>query len=235
MPCLIQAQETSSQPVTDSVKMDYPQRYGLRVGVDLFKASRNFWDKDYKGLEVTADYRYNKKLFIAAELGTEDRFKEDHQLSYTTNGHYMKIGVDYNLHKNWMDLENMIYVGGRYGVSLHSQTLHSYKVFSSDPYFGETEMHPELKTSGLAAHWIELVGGLKTRVVNNLFMGFSVRFSYLIAQQQPQGFENLYLPGYGEKFSGNIGATFNYTVSYFIPLYKKTPPVVTTANKTKQQ
>ena len=27
----------------------YPEVYGLRIGTDLIKASRNFWDKDYKG------------------------------------------------------------------------------------------------------------------------------------------------------------------------------------------
>ena len=215
------AQVSQTTKVADSVHLNYPQRYGIRIGTDLYKASRNIWDTHYNGFEITADYRYNKKLYIAAEIGSEKRLKEDYQLSYTTQGQYLKIGADYNLHNNWMDLENMIYVGGRYGVSLHSQTLHSYKIFSSDPYFGENEVFPNVETTGLTAHWIDLVGGFKTRVVQNLFMGVSVRFSYLIYQKQPTGFENLYLPGYGEKFSGNIGASFNYTVSYLIPLYKK--------------
>lgn len=233
-PLLLSAQNSSVPQPVDSVQISYPQRYGLRIGTDLYKASRNIWDKNYKGFEITADYRWNKNIYIAAEIGSDKRFKEDYQLSYTTKGNYLKIGADYNLHNNWMDLENMIYVGGRYGISFHSQTLHSYKIFSSDPYFGENELYPNVESTGLTAHWIDVVGGFKTRVFNNVFMGISVRFSYLIAQKQPEGFENLFIPGYGEKFSGNIGATFNYTVSYFIPLYKKKPQIELPKTKAPQ-
>jgi len=216
-----QEQEADSSPV-------YPQRYGLRIGTDLFKLSRNLWDDNYTGFEINGDYRWNKKMYIAAELGRDEMFKAEDRLSFTTKGQYLKIGLDYNMHNNWMDLENMIYVGGRYGLSFHEQTLHSYKIFTTDGYFEENEIYPNLTSTGLHAHWLDLVGGIKTRLFNNVFMGFSVRISYLIYQKQPDGFENLYIPGYGEKFSGNIGASFNYSISYFIPLYKKAPKVQAT-------
>lgn len=209
------------QSTENNLLKNYPQRYGLRLGADVVKATRNFWDKDYKGFEITADYRWDKKLFIAAELGKDVRYKKEHQLSYTTNGQYLKLGADYNLHNNWLDLENRIYIGGRYGVSLHGQELHSYKINSSDAYFEEIEARVNKVSSGLMAHWLEVVGGMQTRVFNNVFMGFSVRFAYLVYQTQPEGFENLYIPGYGQKYSGSIGASFNYSLSYFIPLYKK--------------
>ena len=45
----------------DSLVKTYPEVYGLRIGTDVIKATRNAWDKDYKGFEITADYRYNKK------------------------------------------------------------------------------------------------------------------------------------------------------------------------------
>ncbi len=201
----------------------YPQRYGIRIGTDVFKASRNIWDKNYTGFEVNADYRLKENLYGVAEIGMEKKFKEEDQLSFTTKGNYIKIGVDYNLHKNWLDMENIIFVGGRYGLSLHSQQLHSYKIYTQNPYFGESEVYPELLSKGLSAHFVELVGGIKVEVLNNLFLSFSVRLNYLITQKQPEGFENLYLPGFGRKYSGNIGANFNYGISYFIPLYKKQP------------
>ncbi len=213
------AQDTIVKPENNEVKIS--QRYGLRIGMDLLRASRNLWDKNYNGMELFADYRYNKKLYLAAETGYESKYKAEQQLSYTTKGNYLKIGADYNLHNNWGNLENMVYVGGRYGISFHQQTLHSYKIISADNYFGETELHPNLTSSGLHAHWIDLVGGVKSKIYNNLFLGFSIRLSYLIAQKQPQGFENLYIPGYGQKYSGKIGASFHYGISYFIPLSKK--------------
>ncbi len=39
-------------------------RYGLRVGIDLYKLTRGLYDKDYKGIEFVGDYRLNKKIFF---------------------------------------------------------------------------------------------------------------------------------------------------------------------------
>ena len=35
-------------------------------------------------------------------------------------------------------------------------------------------------------------------------------------------FDNLYIPGFNRTYEGKFGAGFNYSVSYFLPLYKKT-------------
>ena len=205
----------------DSLPKVYPDVYGLRIGIDVVKASRNFWDKDYKGLEFNADYRYNKKWYLAAEAGFEDRFKEDDQLSYTTTGMFLKLGAERNFHQNWLDMDNLIYVGGRYGLSYHNQTLHSYRVNTGNAYFDEEMQYPELKSTGLMAHWLELVVGIKVEVANNLYVGMNARLKGLFYQTQPEGFENLYYPGFGQKYSGNIGVGFGYTVSYMIPFKKK--------------
>ena len=55
----------------DSIK--YKQKYGLRLGGDLSKIIRTFIDDDYTGFEISADYRYSKNLYIAGELGTEEK------------------------------------------------------------------------------------------------------------------------------------------------------------------
>jgi hypothetical protein len=47
-----------------------------------------------------------------------------------------------------------------------------------------------------------------------------MRLNGLITQKQPDDFENLFIPGFNKKHSGNIGVGFNYSVSYLIPLYK---------------
>lgn len=205
----------------DSLVKTYPDIYGLRIGTDLIKATRNAWDKDYKGFEIYADYRYNKKWYIAAEAGFEDKYKADDQLAFTTSGMFLKVGVNKNLHQNWLNMNNLIYVGGRYGMSLHNQTLHAYRVNTGSAYFDEEMQYPELKSTGLMAHWLELVVGMQVEVTQNLFLGMNVRMKGLFYQTQPDGFENLYYPGFGQKYSGNIGVGFGYTVSYLIPFKKK--------------
>ncbi len=226
--CSLQAQE--------QVPQVYPEIYGLRIGTDLIKASRNFWDKDYKGFEISADYRYNKHWYLAAEAGYENRLKTDDQLSYTTDGIFLKIGAEKNFHQNWLDMNNLIYVGGRYGFSLHSQTLHSYRINTGDAYFDEEMQYPELKSTGLMAHWLEMIVGIKAEVVHNLYIGMNVQLKGLFYQKQPEGFENLYYPGFGQKYSGNIGVGFGYGLSYMIPFKKKIiQPVKQQENEIKKR
>lgn len=217
----------------DSLPETHPDVYGLRIGTDLLKASRNFWDKNYKGFEFTADYRYNKKWYLAAEAGYEDRFMEDDQLTFTTSGMFLKLGAEKNFHQNWLDMDNLIFIGGRYGLSYHNQTLHSYRVNTGNAYFDEEMQYPELKSTGLMAHWLELVIGIKVEVANNLYVGMNARLKGLLYQTQPDGFENLYYPGFEQKYSGNIGVGFGYTVSYMIPFKKKFNTVNTNKSSIK--
>lgn len=216
---LAQAQEAK---VKDSIPPK-KERYGIRFGVDLFKLSRSFYEPDYKGLEVVGDYRLTRKHYIAAEIGNENKTVDDDRLDFTTKGTYVKVGFDYNTYENWLDMENMIYVGLRYGVSSFSQTLNSYEIYNPNPYFGEAPVVvPTEKFSGLSAQWLEVVAGVKAKVFNNVYVGFSFRLNRLISQKRPANFDNLYIPGFNRTYNGNFGVGFNYTVSYFLPLYKAT-------------
>ncbi|MEC4003826.1 DUF6048 family protein [Flavobacterium sp. SUN052] len=221
---LTQAQEVKAKDSTtikkDTVKPK-TERYGLRLGVDLFKLSRSFYEKDYRGLELVGDFKVTRKHYIAAEIGNENKTVDDAKLNFTTKGTYLKAGFDYNAYENWLGMNNMIYVGLRYGVSSFSQTLNSYSVYNPNPYFGESPtIQVAQKYDGLSAQWIEVVAGLKAEIVTNLYVGFSVRLNNLISNKVPEGFDNLYIPGFNRTYGGNFGAGFNYTVSYFIPIYK---------------
>lgn len=207
---------------TDSVKPK-TERYGIRFGADLFKLTRSFYDKDYRGLELVGDYRLTRKHYIAAEIGNEKKTVDDTQLNFTTNGTYIKAGFDYNAYENWLGMENMIYVGLRYGFSSFSQTLNSYEVYNPNQYFDEA---PEIvsgeKFNGLTAQWMEVVAGVKAEVFNNIYVGFSLRVNRLFSNKKPDNFDNLYIPGFNRTYDGDFGVGFNYTVSYFLPLYKST-------------
>ena len=201
------------------------ERYGLRVGVDLFKLTRSFYEKEYTGLELVGDYRLTRRYYLAAEIGNENKTVDDDQLNFTTKGTYLKAGFDYNSYENWLGMENIISIGLRYGVSSFSQTLNSYQVYNPNPYFGEaTVIYPtdNNKFDGLSAQWIEVAVGMKAEVFNNVFVGFSFRLNRLMSQKLPDNFDNLYIPGFNRTYNGSFGVGFNYTVSYFIPLYKST-------------
>ena len=209
----------------DTTKVVYPERYGLRVGVDLHRLTKSCYDDNYKGLEVVADYRLTRRYYIAGEIGNEEKTVDDDRLNFTTKGTYFKVGFDYNSFENWLDMENMIYVGMRYGVSSYSKNLNSYKIYDQTNYYGETIITSGEKFSGLNASWIEVIGGVKAELFNNLYLGFSLRLNYLVSNKRPENFDNLYIPGFNRTYDGKFGAGLNYTISYFIPIYKKNKEV----------
>jgi hypothetical protein len=208
-------------------------RYGLRVGVDVYRLGRSLFDESYRGIELVGDYRLTKKIYAAAELGNLKYTVDDTQVNFTTNGSYIKIGFDYNAYQNWLDMENMIYAGVRYGFSNFSQKLNSYRVYQNSTlddtniniipsnYLDEVTVQADKDFSGLSAHWVELVGGAKAELFDNLFLGVSVRINVLITDKKPADFDNLFIPGFNRTYDGNFGVGLNYTLSYFIPLYKK--------------
>jgi len=220
---LVTAQKTTIKDTTalkkDSVKPK-TERYGLRLGVDLFKLSRSLYDKNYKGLELVGDFKFTRKHYLAAEIGNENKTVADDQLNFTTKGTYLKAGFDYNSYENWFGMNNMLYVGMRYGVSSFSQTLNSYSIYYANNYFPKPTIDSGTKYDGLSAQWIEVIAGVKAEIFTNLYVGFSFGMHNLITNKVPDNFDNLYIPGFNRTYGGNFGAGFNYTISYFVPLYK---------------
>ena len=212
---LLLAQQDSA--VNDTI---IKNKYGLRVGVDLFNPIAALVEDQRSGLELVADYRIGRKWFAAAELGYLENTTNLDNINFTTEGQYIKIGADYNAYENWLDMENLIYVGARYGFSTFSQTLNS-GILNADPLFGEQVINAPVEFTGLNAHWIELVVGIKAELFNNLYLGFSFSGKRMITTKEPDNFKNLFVPGFNRVFLNNSGFGFNYTLSYLIPLYKK--------------
>lgn len=218
---------------TDTIKPK-TDRYGLILGADIYKIARSFYDSDYKGIGFVANYRITKKYYIYGEVGTEDVVAEDPLLKTTTTGAYLKAGFDYNGYTNWLDMENMITVGVRYGFSAFKEELNSYNIYNPNPYFDQSSNTQVGNTyDGLTGSWLEVAAGVNVKVFNNIYVGFALQLKMLITNMEPSGFENLYIPGFNRTYDGNFGAGFNYTVSYFIPLYKKKVVPAKTATKKK--
>ena len=106
--CLIEAQETEVEAVeaVEAPKdtLVFKQKYGLRLGADIGKIARTLIDDDYTGFEIMGDYRLTKKLYLAGELGTEERTTTTDFLSVTATGSYLKAGIDFNSYQNWLDM-----------------------------------------------------------------------------------------------------------------------------------
>ncbi|MEJ6791866.1 MAG: DUF6048 family protein [Lacinutrix sp.] len=216
----IGAQEEELKAI-DSVK--YTQKYGLRLGVDFSKLLRTTIEEDYSGFEINGDFRITKKLYIAGEIGNEEKTTATDFLNATASGSYLKLGVDYNMFTNWLGMNNMIYSGFRTGFSTFSQTRNSYTVYNENQFWQPQYTNIESKEfNGLSATWLELIIGIKAEVLKNLFIGFNAQLKGTITNKNPENFENLFIPGFNKTYdSGNFGVGYGYTISYFIPIFKK--------------
>lgn len=199
----------------------YKTPYGLRIGIDISMPILGLIDSNNSGFEIVGDYRISKNLYIATELGYEKKTSIEDYTNSTAKGSYLKLGVNYNTYKNWLDMNNEVYLGFRYGFSVFDQTLNSYTSNTGSTYFpGELNTTPST-TTGLNAYWTEFVLGLKVETFKNLFLGFSVSYKILLSIKDPDNFKTLYVPGFNRVFESQTGFGFNYTISYTIPFVHK--------------
>jgi hypothetical protein len=213
------SQETKAEEEVEDV---YKERYGIRIGIDIVQPIYALFDENKKGLEIVADYRVSKIFYVAAELGYNDVTTFEDFYNFTTNGSYIKVGADVNVYKNWIGMENIILVGLRYGFSIFDQTLNQ-GIINADPFLPEEELLDPVTYGGLNASWFSVVLGIKAEVIHNLFLGFSFSGNVLVSSKEPENFKNLFIPGFNRVYINNNGFSFNYTISYLIPFYKKAP------------
>lgn len=213
------------------------ERYGLRVGADLSRLLISTLNDDYRGFELVGDYRISQKWYLAAELGNESRGVEellDNQdginvqelYDITSRGSYLKAGMDYNTYQNWYGMNNNIIVGARAAFSTFTTDLDSYSYYNSNRYWNPGGFLPGANApeelGGLSAAWLELLLGVKTELFANIFLGASVRLGMLVSRTESDRIPHIWIPGFNRVTEGSsFGVGFNYTISYFLPLYRK--------------
>ena len=196
----------------------------LRIGFDLFKPIKSSSDGDDLNYELVSDLQITENLYLAAEYGLIDRLIEDENINFNSNGSFLRFGFDYNMFKNWVGMDNSIYIGLRYASSNFSNNIESYNIRNSDSYFSNT-VENDFETidhSNLSGNWIEVVTGIKVEMFNNIYLGLSFRLNKLLSTKKPNNFDNLFIPGFNKVTDNNTwGSGFNYTLTYSIPLRKK--------------
>ncbi|RAJ10654.1 hypothetical protein LX64_00259 [Chitinophaga skermanii] len=205
----------------DTLKIHQTYPAGLRIGIDISRFAMMFFQPYRTDVNFTADARINKDLYAVADFGVNRTKHSDTNYTYKGGGAFIALGVDYNLLKKQSIHENnMFFVGARYGVAMFNYEFPTYTIY--DNYYGNvTGSVP--KTNEMA-HWLEFAVGLRTEVLKNFYMGWSLRVRTLLNSKIIDGdYAPLVIPGYG---AGDKKAVFdfNYTLSYLIPLYKLKAP-----------
>ena len=208
-----------SQTEKDSVVVK--NKYGIRIGLDFSKQIRMLTE-DYKGLSLYGDVKIKERLFIVSELGSDEKELRTDNLRSKFSGNYIKAGLNYNLYNNLPGLNNEIYVGFRFATSKFKSEISEYIIYNKDHFWSQDPIFDNIINKGLNANWVELIIGINAELVNNLFMGLSLRLNRMLNQKKPENFTNLYIPGFNKVTeNNNFGTGLTYSLIYQIPIIKK--------------
>jgi len=211
--------KNNSQIVKDSLEIK--NKYGIRVGVDISKQIRMLTE-EYNGLSLYGDLKIKERLFIVSELGRDTKKINNNNLNSEFSGNYIKAGINYNLYNNLPGLNNEIYIGFRFAVSEFNSQISQYNIYNKDQFWIQESISESLIYKNLSANWFELIIGINSELVNNFFMGISLRLNRMLNQKKPENFTNLYIPGFNKVTeNNNFGTGITYTLIYQIPIVKK--------------
>ena len=205
-----------------SLVNDTIEKFGVRAGIDINKIVKSATDDDYKGLSISGDIRLKESFYVFTEIGNEEKVINSNYLNSSVKGTYVKFGVNFKLNKD-IRTQNIVYSGLSVGYSNFDQNINSYTIYNTHSiYWGESSINSPINLSNLNAIWIEFIFGMKTEILNNLFLGFELQLKNVIKQKNIQNITNFYIPGFNRTYDNSgLGAGFSYTVSYLIPIVKK--------------
>jgi hypothetical protein len=208
-----------SQAEKDSISLK--NKYGIRIGLDFSKQIRMLTE-DYSGLSLYGDIKIKERVFIVSELGTDEKKIHNENLKTKFSGNYIKAGFNYNLYNNLPGLNNEIYVGFRFASSKFQSEISEYRIYNKDQFWSKNPIYDNIIYKDLNANWIELIIGINAELINNFFIGLSLRLNRLLNQKKPENFTNLYIPGFNKVTeNNNFGTGLTYSLIYQIPIIKK--------------
>lgn len=218
--CLGAGIPTSAQEKQDSVGVDsLRSRFlptGVRVGYDLISAGKTYFQDDFSSWEVQGDIDFNR-YYLVVEYGSWSKDRASDSTSYSNSGNYWRVGVDVNFLPNDPD-RNTFFLGARYGRSVFSETMH---VNRFDPAWGllsDTFHH-----NNVGASWIELTTGLKVKIWQWLWLGYTARFKFGLSAKGSDEMLPYDVPGFGLTDKETTWG-FNYYLIVRLPVRKAPVP-----------
>jgi hypothetical protein len=194
---------------------------GPRISYDLASLTLLYFDPGRMVYTISADYEIKQDIYPVIDLGYQHVKIGSDKFDYISSGMFARIGTDVNLlnYDKQVDVYEMLYIGGRYGFSRFHQQAEDISV--PDEYWGDFG-GGKIETHPLNTHWISLVAGMRAEVLRNFFMGWSVFMNLRFYQSGAQGMDPYNVPGFGNG-ANRVTVTFNYAISYRIPLQRYTP------------
>src|SRR5574344_2953983 len=204
-------QGTPKEKKPKGPQLDAPLFNGLYVGVDLYGLGASVLGSKFLSSEVQVGVNLKNRLMPTAEIGFghTNRWNEN-GIHYKSNAPYFRVGVDYNIRFKKLDYEDWLFLGLRYGYTSFKYDVGNAPIV--DPAFGDKIENPNLidpiwggssipyHENGITGNmsWYEFIGGIRTKIWKNLFMGWTIRLKYRIKAKESFNASPWYVPGYGK-------------------------------------
>lgn len=191
----------------------------LKLGVDPGTLYYSIFSQKRDFLEFEADIDIDA-FFLVVNYGLSDYNLNETTYNYSNTGRYFRFGFDFNFMRDDPHY-NVAFVGLRYATSGFEDQLNFDTQAIIESETGWPNTTETFSNSNLNARWFEMNAGLKIRVVNQLFLGFTVRYKLFLQVTGVEDLRPYYVPGFGKNVS-SAAFGFNYYVSYRLPFRKKT-------------
>lgn len=183
---------------------------GFYLSGDVFGYIYPIFAKDkYYSSEAAITANLCNRFFPVVEIGFghTDMVSQLYEIGYRTRAPYYRIGMDYNVqYKNGKP--NYIYLGGRMGYTTFDYSVEAPPLI--DPIWGGEAPVQFTNIPGQAL-WAEAVGGVRAEIMKNCYMGWALRYKYLIRQGDITNGGPWYIPGFGTGKKTAFGATYSIT------------------------
>lgn len=188
----------------------------VKLGLETIGLGRTATSSGFTQLEGQADIDFDRYFFVI-DLGHEKNSIANDEFKYSNNGTYFRTGIQINMMPYNKD-RSFFFFGFRYARSLFSDEIEFIDDFDK---WGQKSI--EFKNNNLTATWYEVNMGMKVKVAERLYFGYTVRYKL---NKSMKGFDNLTprnIPGYG-RAGKSSNAGFNYYILYTIPFRDKPVP-----------
>lgn len=188
----------------------------VRVGTDLYGLGRTFIGDRRERIEINGELSINK-YFLSADFGIDNIDLKEETFSYSNDGYYFRVGADVNFLSNDVD-NNVIFFGVRYARSYFKDQL----LWNAESPYYELPVI-ESGNDNIKGSWLELVAGLKVKVWEELFVGYTVRFKFARSIKGEGVLTPYEMPGFGV-YENENAVGFNYQIFWRFPLSNR--PIV---------
>jgi hypothetical protein len=194
--------------------IDKKQVVKIRFGFDLGSYIREKINDSYSYIFFT-DVNFYKNYYIYLETGFSEHLTDHSLLTYRTKGNYLKSGIDYNIYENWLDMDNDITIGIRFGHATYQYQPKQFRINQPGAIYTPEIQNIDKTFDNLSANWVEISAKIQAELFYHIYLGYAISIKNLLSYTKIDEFETSFIPGFNQKNSySNFGFGMQYFISY---------------------